>query len=130
MNGWDAYMPAKEPQETTKAFEEAVAEQGQRYYVLRLCVTGITPRSVRAIENIKNLCEDHLKGYYELEVVDLYRQPGVAEEEEILAAPTLIKKSPGPRRKLVGDLSETERVLIGLGIHNKATRRSKVHDEE
>lgn len=123
-------MPEKKPQETTKAFEKAVAEEARRHYVLRLCVTGITPRSVRAIENITKLCEDHLKGYYELEVVDLYQEPTVAEEEQILAAPTLIKKSPGPRRKLVGDLSETERVLIGLGIPHKETQRSQVHDEE
>jgi len=123
-------MPEKKQQETTKAFEEAAAEQGQRYYVLRLCVTGITPRSVMAIENIRKLCEDHLKGYYELEVVDLYQKPDVAAEEEIIAAPTLIKKSPSPQRKLVGDLSETERVLIGLGIHHRKTRRREVHDEE
>jgi circadian clock protein KaiB len=123
-------MPEKEPQETTKAFDEAATEQGQRYYVLRLCVTGITPRSVRAIENIRKLCEEHLKGYYELEVVDLYQEPGVAQEEGIIAAPTLIKKDPAPRRKLVGDLSETERVLIGLGIHHKETLRRRVHDEE
>ena len=123
-------MPEKEPQEPTKAFEEAAAEQGKRYYVLRLCVTGITPRSVMAIENIRHLCEEHLKGYYELEVVDLYQEPSVAAEEGIIAAPTLIKKSPGPCRKLVGDLSETERVLIGLGIHHKETLRRRVHDEE
>jgi circadian clock protein KaiB len=123
-------MPEKEPQETTKAFDEAATEQGKRYYVLRLCVTGITPRSVRAIENIRKLCEEHLKGYYELEVVDLYQEPGVAQEEGIIAAPTLIKKDPAPRRKLVGDLSETERVLIGLGIHHKETLRRRVHDEE
>jgi circadian clock protein KaiB len=123
-------MPEKEPQETTKTFEKAVAEQGQRYYVLRLCVTGITPRSVRAIENIKKLCEDHLKGYYELEVVDLYQEPSVAEEEEIIAAPTLIKKNPSPKRKLVGDLSDSERVLIGLGIHHVETRSREEHDEK
>jgi circadian clock protein KaiB len=123
-------MSEKEPQETTKAFEETLEKQGQRYYVLRLCVTGITPRSVMAIEHIRKLCEDHLKGYYELEVIDLYQEPSVAEEEEIIAAPTLIKKSPSPRRKLVGDLSETERVLIGLGIHHRKTRRREEHDEE
>ncbi len=123
-------MPEQEPQDTTKAFEEAYDARGQRYYVLRLCVTGITPRSVRAIENIKKLCEDHLKGYYELEVVDLYQEPSVAEEEEIIAAPTLIKKTPGPRRKLVGDLSDAERVLIGLGIHHTETLRRRVYDEE
>lgn len=123
-------MPEHEPQDTTKAFEEAIAKDGQRYYVLRLCVTGITPRSVRAIENIKKLCEDHLKGYYELEVIDLYRDPEVAEEEGIIAAPTLIKKDPAPRRKLVGDLSDAERVLIGLGIHHRETLRKRVHDEK
>lgn len=123
-------MPAKKPEEPVEAFEEAATEQGQRYYVLRLCVTGITPRSVRAIENIRELCEEHLKGYYELEVVDLYQEPSVAAEEGIIAAPTLIKKNPAPQRKLVGDLSETERVLIGLGIHHKETLRRRVHDEK
>jgi hypothetical protein len=102
-------MPEQEPQDTTKAFEEAADARGQRYYVL---------------------CEDHIKGYYELEVVDLYQEPSVAEEEEIIAAPTLIKKTPGPRRKLVGDLSDAERVLIGLGIHHTETLRRRVYDEE
>ncbi|HDR73216.1 MAG TPA: thiol-disulfide isomerase [Methanoculleus sp.] len=122
-------MPAKKPEEPAEAFEKAAAEQGQRYYVLRLCVTGITPRSVRAIENIRKLCEDNLKGYYELEVVDLYQDPSVAEEEGIIAAPTLIKKNPAPRRKLVGDLSDVERMLIGLGITHRRTRRRESHDE-
>ncbi|MDG6256924.1 MAG: circadian clock KaiB family protein [Methanomicrobiaceae archaeon] len=123
-------MPEKKPEEPVEAFEKAATERGQRYYVLRLCVTGITPRSVSAIENIRKLCEDNLKGYYELEVVDLYQDPSVAAEEGIIAAPTLIKKNPAPKRKLVGDLSDVERVLIGLGIHHKETLRRKVHDEE
>ncbi len=97
---------------------EKLAEAGKTSgkYVLRLYVTGTTIRSARAISNIKEICEEHLKGRYDLEVIDLYQQPVLAVGEKILAAPTLIKKLPPPLRKLVGDMSNTERVLLGLDI--------------
>ncbi len=85
-------------------------------YVLKLFVSGSTPRSVIAIENIRRICEEHLKGRYELQVVDVYQQPGLARSEQIIAAPTLIKQLPVPLRRFVGDLSDEETVLVGLGL--------------
>jgi circadian clock protein KaiB len=85
-------------------------------YVLRLYITGITPRSSQAILNVKKICEEHLKGRYSLEVIDIYQRPQLARDEQILAAPTLIKKLPLPLRYLVGDLSNTDRVLLGLDL--------------
>lgn len=85
-------------------------------YVLRLYVSGATPRSVTAIENIKGICETHLKGRYDLQVIDIYQQPELARSAEIIAAPTLIKQLPLPLRKVLGNLSETERVLVGLDL--------------
>ena len=88
-------------------------------YTLRLFVTGTTPKSIKAISNIKKICEEHLKGRYDLEVVDLYLQPDLAKGEQIIAAPTLIKKLPLPLRRIIGDLSGTERVLVGLDLKGK-----------
>jgi circadian clock protein KaiB len=85
-------------------------------YVLRLYVTGVTPKSVHAIDNIKTLCEEHLHGQYALEVIDLYQQPQLAQGEQILAAPTLIKELPLPLRRIIGDMSNSERVLVGLDL--------------
>ncbi|NKE73323.1 circadian clock protein KaiB [Nitrospiraceae bacterium HYJII51-Mn-bac16s-1-B09] len=85
-------------------------------YQLRLFVTGATPQSTRAIMNIREICETHLKGRYNLEIYDLYQQPSLAKKEGIIAVPTLIKRSPLPPRRLVGDLSSQGRVLLGLGI--------------
>jgi circadian clock protein KaiB len=88
-------------------------------YVLRLYVAGMTPRSVQAIANVKKICEEHLQGHYELKVVDLYQQPQLAQVEQIIAVPTLIKKLPLPVRRIIGDLSKTERVLGGLDLQKK-----------
>lgn len=104
---------------TASALEEKLAKRDEEKYVLRLYVTGQTPNSVRAIANIKAICEEHLKGRYNLQVVDIYQQPQLAKDEQILAAPTLIKKLPLPLRRLVGDLSTTERVLLGLDLRAK-----------
>lgn len=92
------------------------ANNGSERYVLRLFVTGTTPRSSKAIRNIRTLCDMHLRGRYELEVIDIYQQPFLAGKEQIIAAPTLIKKLPAPLRKIIGDLSNTERVLLGLNL--------------
>ncbi len=91
-----------------------------RDYVLRLFVSGATPRSTQAIANIKEFCETYLKGRYELEVIDIYQQPELARNAEIVATPTLIRKLPLPLRRLVGDLSKHERVLVGLDLLPKA----------
>jgi circadian clock protein KaiB len=85
-------------------------------YVLRLYITGMTPRAQDAIRNIKRICEEELKGRYGLEVIDIYQQPELAKKEQILAAPTLIRMLPLPLRKLVGDMSDRERVVVGLEI--------------
>jgi circadian clock protein KaiB len=85
-------------------------------YVLRLYVTGMTPRSTRAVENVRTICETHLHGRYDLEVIDIYQQPTLAKGEQIIAAPTLVKKLPLPLRRVIGDLSSTERVLVGLDL--------------
>ena len=82
-------------------------------------MTGTTPRSTRAILNIKEICEKHLKGRYELEVIDIYQQPVLAEGEQIIAAPTLVKKLPVPLRRFIGDMSDTERILVGLDLREK-----------
>ncbi len=90
-------------------------------YDLRLYVTGATPRSLRAIANVKAICEGHLRGRYRLEVLDIYRHPALLRKDQIVAVPTLVKRLPVPLRLMVGDLSSTEQVLQGLGIVARAT---------
>jgi circadian clock protein KaiB len=85
-------------------------------YLLRLYVTGKTENSIRAIQNIRTICETHLAGRYRLEIIDIYQQPELAREAQIIAAPTLIKQLPMPLRRMVGNLSRTEQVLIGLNL--------------
>ena len=104
---------------TLEDFEESVNYAGKGIYVLRLFITGMTPNSKRAVENIKKICEEHLEGRYELQVIDIYQQPALAEGEQIIAAPTLIKVLPAPIKKLIGDMSDTKKVLLGLGIRPK-----------
>ena len=85
-------------------------------YVLRLFVTGMTSRSAEAIKNLREICSEYLEGRFDLEVVDIYQQPALTQGEQIVAAPTLIKKLPLPMRRLVGDMSDRERVLLGLDL--------------
>ena len=101
---------------TTEEFEKNLQVRHNEKYILRLYVTGMTPKSINAIENIKKICEENLKGRYELEVVDIYQQPEYAKKEEIIAAPTLIKKLPLPLRKFIGDMSNKEKILVGLDL--------------
>ena len=101
-------------------YSEVKSIAGKAEYVLRLFVTGATPNSSRAIANLKEICEQHLKGRYELQVVDVYQQPTIAKKEQIVALPLLIKKSPLPERRMIGDLSDTEKVLKGLEIYDHA----------
>jgi circadian clock protein KaiB len=88
-------------------------------YVLRLYVTGTTMRSVRAIRNIRKICEDHLRGRYSLEIIDIYQQPFLARGDQIVAVPTLIKKVPAPLRRFIGDMSDVDKVLLGLDVRPK-----------
>ncbi|MDY0905012.1 circadian clock protein KaiB [Pedobacter sp. CFBP9032] len=90
-------------------------------YELRLYVAGKTAKSVIALENLKRICEDHLAGEYSIEIVDLLEKPQLAEGDQILAIPTLVKKVPEPVRKIIGDLSNVEKVLVGLDIRPKQT---------
>jgi circadian clock protein KaiB len=83
---------------------------------LRLYVAGQTPKSLAAFANLKKICEEHLPGQYEIEVIDLLKQPQLAAGDQILAIPTLVRKLPQPMKKIIGDLSNTERVLVGLDL--------------
>ena len=85
-------------------------------YVLRLYVAGTTPKSIRAVASIKEICENSLKNRYDLEVIDIYQQPVLMKGEQIIAAPKLVKKLPLPLRKFIGDMSDTERILVGLDL--------------
>jgi circadian clock protein KaiB len=85
-------------------------------WYLRLYVAGQSPKSLRAFANLKTLCEEHLAGHYELEIIDLVEQPALARSDDILAIPTLVRRLPPPLRKIIGDLSNTERVLVGLRL--------------
>jgi circadian clock protein KaiB len=97
---------------TGDAYGESV--QTQEVWYLRLYVAGQSPKSLQAFTNLKELCEEHLAGRYEIEVVDLVEHPELARSDDILAIPTLVRRLPAPLRKIIGDLSNTERVLVGL----------------
>lgn len=99
--------------------EAALKERGEQRYLLRLYVAGTTPRSARAIANIRKICEEKLQGRYDLEVVDIYQRPDVADGEQIIAVPTLVKRLPLPLRKVIGDLSDKNQVIVGLGLKPK-----------
>jgi circadian clock protein KaiB len=109
-------MPAEKKSKTTREFDKALRVADHEKYVLKLYVTGLTPRSRAALINLRKLCEENLKGRYELEVIDIYQQPGLARGEQIIAAPTLIKKLPAPMRRMIGDLSDTGKTLLGLDL--------------
>ena len=90
------------------------------FYDLRLYVAGQTPKSVAALANLKRFCEEHLAGKYKIEVVDLVENPKLARSDQILAIPTLVRRLPEPIRKIIGDLSNSERVVVGLEIHERS----------
>ena len=106
---------AKNAKADTSSAPTATAE-----YVLRLFVTGQTPRSVLAIENMRRICAEHLSGRYSLEVIDIYQHPEVCQKQQIIAAPTVIKVLPLPLRRIIGDLSNTEKVLAGLDLRPRS----------
>lgn len=107
------------PKKKALEAEAALKAKETATYVLRLYIAGTTPRSLRAVANVKAVCEEHLKDRYELEVIDLYQQPVLAKGEQIIAAPTLIKKLPEPLRRIIGDMSSTEKILVGLDLRPK-----------
>jgi circadian clock protein KaiB len=100
-------------------FEQLAAVPDASTYVLRLYVSGMTPRSTEAINNLTAICNEHLKDRYELEVIDIYKHPELTATDQVIATPTLVKKLPLPLRRLVGTLSDEERVLVGLNLVKK-----------
>jgi circadian clock protein KaiB len=103
------------PTAAAQASPTAVDESNERY-ILKLYVAGMTSRSTRAVENVRAFCEKHLEGRYDLQVIDVYQQPALARTEQLIAAPTLIKKLPTPLRRLIGDMSNEEKILVGLDL--------------
>ncbi len=108
-----------QPPDALAQLEAALEEKGKGDYVLRLYVAGMTPKSRRAIENVRQICEEHLEGRYQLEIIDIYQQPIFAKEGQIVAAPTLVKELPPPLRRFIGDMSHTERILLALDVRTK-----------
>jgi circadian clock protein KaiB len=112
-------MKTTKPKDSTKEFEKKLKERGKEKYLLRLYVAGMTTKSKQAIQYVKQICEEHLKDRCELEVIDVFRNPVLAKGEQIIATPTLLKKLPLPLRRFIGDMSATERVLVGLDLRPK-----------
>jgi circadian clock protein KaiB len=96
--------------------ENSPKNTGEEKWMLRLYVAGQTPKSITAFANLKKICKEHLQGNYQIEVIDLLVNPTLAKNDQILALPTLVRKLPEPMKKIIGDLSNTERVLVGLDI--------------
>lgn len=101
---------------TTELFEQALSQSQEQHYILRLYISGTTIQSVKALQNIKKICDQHLQGSYELEVIDIYQQTEAVISENIVAVPTLVKELPLPLQKIIGNLSNTEKVLVGLNL--------------
>jgi len=115
----DAKKSGSRKTSAKEAMEKAVSRTDHEKYVLRLYITGMTRRSQRALRNIEKICRDYLGDNYELEVIDIYQQPTLAKGEQIVAVPTIIKRLPQPVRRIIGDLSQTEHVLMGLDLKTK-----------
>ncbi len=111
---------SKGSEQTKRQLEKAALDQHPQQYVLRLYITGTTPASSRAIEQVRCVCEEHLHGRYKLEVIDIYQKPALAKDEQIIATPTLIKVLPAPLRRFIGDLSKVEKILFGLDLREKS----------
>lgn len=104
--------------ESSKSNGQVVPTKEPKLWQLRLYVAGQTPKSVTAFANLKQICEEHLAGEYEIEVIDLIENPRLARDDQIVAIPTLVRKLPEPIRKIIGDLSDTERTLVGLQLRS------------
>jgi len=109
----------------TDAMEQALARQSQEKYLLKLYITGMNRRSQEALRNLERVCREYLGDNYELEVIDIYQQPALAKGDQIIAVPTLIKKLPVPLRRLIGDLSQEDRIILGLDLKAKAPARTR-----
>ena len=104
------------PDDLRSTLKEAARAPGGERYILRLYVAGLTARSSRAVSNLKDICDKYLEGRYDLDVIDIYQQPALTRGEQIVAAPTLIKQLPLPIRRIIGDMSDRDRVLLGLDL--------------
>ncbi len=111
--------------QTSKGSVKKRAPKKNAVWELRLYVAGQTPRSIAAFSNLNRICEDHLQGRYRIEVIDLLQNPQLARGDQILAIPTLVRKLPVPVRKIIGDLSNTERVLVGLNLRPRSAKPVK-----
>ena len=109
-------MQPSQPHQTVKPGQTATGEPEHAVYVLRLYITGTTPKSTRAVRNLVKVCQEYLAERYDLEVIDIYQQPALAQAEDIVAIPTLLKKQPLPVQKLLGDLSNAQQLVAGLGL--------------
>lgn len=116
-------MPKPTP--STEPSEEAALSATSEIYVLRLYVAGATLGSTRAVEALRATCDEHLRGRYEIEVVDVYQQPLLAVNDQIFAVPTLVKRSPAPMRRIVGDLSDKQRVLLAFDLKAKPDEKKR-----
>jgi circadian clock protein KaiB len=116
VSGPDDALPPPAPGDMPATDDGAAPAPAAERYILRLYVTGMTTRSANAVRNLQAICNERLAGRYDLEVIDIYQQPVLTKGEQIIAAPTLIKKLPLPVRRLVGDMSDRERVLLGLDL--------------
>lgn len=112
-------MTKKRSQTAMETLEAASRDAKNQQYVLRLYVTGLTPRSQEAIRNVTAICEENLAGRFDLQVIDIYQNPVLAKGEQIIAAPTLIKKLPLPLRKIIGNMADKDKVLVGLDLRSK-----------
>ncbi len=112
-------MVKKRVKDTKEVLEAAARHAKTQKYVLRLYIAGVTPRSQEAMRTVKAVCDEHLADRYDLEVIDIYQQPALARDEQIIAVPTLIKKLPAPLRRVIGSMVDREKVLIGLDLRPK-----------
>jgi circadian clock protein KaiB len=112
----DIRNPDAYPDETLREFEQLVSDLSPPKYVFRLYVAGNTMRSTQAVTNVRRICEQYLAGFYELEVIDVYQSPGATKEADIIALPTLIKELPLPPKRFIGDMSDEERIVVGLKL--------------
>ncbi|MCX6149559.1 MAG: circadian clock protein KaiB [Ignavibacteriales bacterium] len=109
-------MKTNEVKSKTSKQQKEISKTENDKWILRLYVAGQTPKSITAFKNLKSICEDQLKGKYTIEVIDLIQNPHLSRDDQILAVPTLVRKLPVPVRKIIGDLSDTDRVLVGLDL--------------
>jgi circadian clock protein KaiB len=107
------------PKPSTKAFVKKARDPAGPRFVLRLYIAGTSARSIRATQNAKQICDEHLAGRYDLEIIDIFQQPRLAQDDQILAVPTLIKRLPAPLKRFIGDLSDRDVVLVGLDLKRK-----------